>query len=187
MTMSRLHRADAVLIVIDVQEKLMPVINGHAAIARNIERLVRGCKVLDVPTLLTEQYVKGLGATIAPIRKAFEETSEYEPIEKTSFSGWGCAEFVTALRPLHQRKQAVVAGIETHVCVYQTVVDLLANGYAVTIVADAVGSRSKANKDVALQRMSAEGAKLSSTEMVLFEMLGVSGTDEFWAIAKLVK
>jgi len=120
--MTRLHRADAVLIVIDVQEKLMPVIDGHEEIARNIERLVRGCKVLDVSTMLTEQYVKGLGATIPSIRQALEETSGYEPIEKNCFSGYGCAEFVTALRLL-QKKQAIVAGIETHVCVYQTVVD----------------------------------------------------------------
>jgi nicotinamidase-related amidase len=184
--MNRLHRADAVLIVIDVQEKLMPVIDGHDAIARNIERLVRGCKVLDVPALLTEQYVKGLGPTIAPVKTAFEETFGYEPIEKNCFSGWGCAEFVTALRLL-QKKQAIVAGIEAHVCVYQTVVDLLANGYEVTVAADAVGSRAAANKEIALRRMIAEGAKLSSTEMALFEMLVAAGTDEFRAISRLVK
>jgi len=184
--MTRLHRADAFLLVIDVQEKLMPVVDGHDDVTRNIERLVRGCKVLDVPALLTEQYVKGLGATIAPIRAAFEETFGYEPIEKNCFSGWACAELVTALRLL-QKKQAIVAGIETHICVYQTVVDLLANGYQVTIVADAAGSRSASNKNVALRRMMAEGAKLSSTEMVLFEMLVAAGTDEFRAIARLVR
>jgi nicotinamidase-related amidase len=184
--MNRLHRADAVLIVIDVQEKLMPVIEGHEEVARNIERLVRGCHVLDVPALLTEQYVKGLGATIPSIKRAFEETSGYEPIEKNCFSGYGCAEFVTALRLL-QKKQAIVAGIETHVCVYQTVIDLLANGTEVTIVADAVGSRDASNKDLALRRMVAEGTKLSSTEMALFEMLVTAGTDEFREIARLVR
>ena len=184
--MTRLHRADAFLVVIDVQEKLMPVIDGHDEIARNIDRLVRGCKVLDVPALLTEQYVRGLGPTIAPVRTAFEETFGYEPIEKNCFSGWGCAEFVTALRLL-QKKHAIVAGIETHVCVYQTVIDLLANGYEVSIVADAAGSRSASNKDVALRRMVAEGAKLSSTEMCLFEMLVDAGTDEFREISKLVR
>jgi nicotinamidase-related amidase len=184
--MNRLHRADAVLIVIDVQEKLMPVIEGHEEVARNIERLVRGCHVLDVPALLTEQYVKGLGATIPSIKRAFEETSGYEPIEKNCFSGYGCAEFVTALRLL-QKKQAIVAGIETHVCVYQTVIDLLANGTEVTIVADAVGSRGASNKDLALRRMVAEGTKLSSTEMALFEMLVTAGTDEFREIARLVR
>src|SRR5437763_10167614 len=184
--MIRLHRAYAVLIFIDVQEKLMPVIDGHEEVARNIERLVRGCKVLDVPTMLSEQYVKGLGATVPSIKQAFEETSGYEPIEKNCFSGFGCAEFVTLLRLL-QKKQAIVAGVEAHVCVYQTAVDLFANGYQVIVVADAVGSRSSSNKDVALRRMVAEGAKLSSTEMALFEMLVESGTDEFRAISRLVK
>ena len=184
--MTRLNRADAFLVVIDVQEKLMPVIDGHDEVARNIDRLVRGCRVLDVPALLTDQYAKGLGSTIPSIKRAFEETSGYEPIEKNCFSGWGCAEFATALRLL-QRKQAIVAGIEAHVCVYQTVVDLIANGYEVTIVTDAMGSRAASNKDVALHRMTAEGAKLSSTEMCLFEMLVAAGTDEFRAISRLVK
>ena len=184
--MTRLNRHDAFLVVIDVQEKLMPVIDGHDEVARNIERLVRGCKVLDVPALLTEQYVKGLGPTIAPVKSAFDATFGYEPIEKNCFSGWGCAELVTALRLL-QKKQAIIAGIETHVCVYQTVIDLLANGYEVTIAADAAGSRRASNKDIALRRMMTEGAKLSSTEMVLFEMLVNAGTDEFREISKLVR
>jgi nicotinamidase-related amidase len=184
--MSRLHRADAFLLIIDVQEKLMPAVDGHEDVARNIDRLVRGCRVLDVPPLLTEQYVKGLGPTITPVRRALEETFGYDPIEKNCFSGFGCAELVTALRLL-QKKQAIVCGIETHVCVYQTVVDLLANGYEVTIIADAVGSRAPSNKDVALRRMVSEGAKLSSTEMALFEMLVNAGTDEFREISRLVK
>jgi len=184
--MSRIHRSEAFLLVIDVQEKLMPVIDGHEEVARNIERLIRGCKVLDVPPLLTEQYVKGLGSTIPSLRAAFEETFGYQPIEKNCFSGFGCAELVTALRLL-QKKHAIVAGVETHVCVYQTVLDLLANGYAVTVVADAIGSRAASNKQVGLERMVAEGAKLGSTEMVLFEMLVNPGTDEFREIARLIK
>lgn len=173
--MPRLDRSNAVLFVIDVQEKLMPVISNHEAIARNIERLIRGAKILGVPIVVTEQYVKGLGHTIEPLRKAL--AGDYQPIEKACFSGY---------RPL-DRKQVIVAGIETHVCVYQTVSDLLANGYEVTIVGDAVSSRSEENKDIALRRMLADGAKLSSTEMALFELTVVSGTDEFRAISKLVK
>lgn len=184
--MTRLQRNDALLLVIDVQERLMPVIDRGDAVVRNIERLVRGCHVLDVPPLLTEQYVKGLGPTIEPVRRAFEETFGYQPIEKMCFSANGAGEFAAELRRL-KKKQVLVAGVETHVCVYQTVSDLLANGYEVTLVADALSSRSPENKAVALQRMTSDGAKLSSTEMVLFELLGVSGTDEFRAIAKLVK
>ncbi|MDP9359941.1 MAG: hydrolase [Acidobacteriota bacterium] len=184
--MLRLHRAEAFLIVIDVQQKLMPVISDHESIEHNIERLVRGCKVLDIPAIVTEQYVKGLGPTVPVIRSALEETSGYEPIEKSSFSGYSCPEFVMATRNLH-RKQAIVAGIEAHVCVYQTVGDLLANGYDVTVIADAVSSRTPANKEIALQRMVSDGAKLSSTEMVLFELTVASDTDEFREIARLVK
>jgi nicotinamidase-related amidase len=184
--MPRLLRADAFLIVIDVQQKLMPVIDGRETIERNIERLVRGSKVVDIPAILTEQYVQGLGTTVPIIRRAFEETSGYVPIEKACFSGYGCAEFVMATRNLH-RKQAIVAGIEAHVCVYQTVGDLLANGYDVTIIADAISSRTQANKEIAIRRMIFDGARLSSTEMALFELTVSSGTDEFREISRLVK
>src|SRR5436309_926849 len=108
--MPRLTRADAFLVVIDVQQKLMPVINDGEGTERNIERLVRGSKIVDIPALLTEQYVQSLGPTVPLIRRAFEETSAYEPIEKSCFSSYGCAEFVTAMRNLH-RRQAIVAGV----------------------------------------------------------------------------
>jgi nicotinamidase-related amidase len=184
--MPRLLRSDAFLVVIDVQQKLMPVISAREAIERNIERLVRGSKVIDIPSILTEQYVQGLGPTVPLIRRAFEETSGYVPIEKSCFSGYGCPEFVMATRNLH-RKQAIIAGVEAHVCIYQTVGDLLANGYDVTVVADAISSRTEANKDIAIRRMLFDGARLSSTEMVLFELTVNSGTDEFREISRLVK
>jgi nicotinamidase-related amidase len=184
--MPRLLRSDAFLVVIDVQQKLMPVISEREAIERNIERLVRGSKVIDIPSILTEQYVQGLGPTVPLIRRAFEETSGYVPIEKSCFSGYGCPEFVMATRNLH-RKQAIIAGVEAHVCIYQTVGDLLANGYDVTVVADAISSRTEANKDIAIRRMLFDGARLSSTEMVLFELTVNSGTDEFREISRLVK
>jgi nicotinamidase-related amidase len=182
----RLNRTDALLIVIDVQQKLMPVIHNAEAMERNVERLIRGFHVLDVPRLLTEQYVRGLGPTTPAVRAAFDETGGDQPIEKSCFSGYGCSEFLTALRNV-RRKQIVIAGVEAHVCVYQTASDLLANGYGVTVIADAVSSRTAENKDVALRRMVADGARLSSTEMVLFELTVNSGTDEFRAISRLVK
>jgi nicotinamidase-related amidase len=184
--MTILNRADAFLIIIDVQEKLMPVIDDNENVERNIGRLLRGGKVLDIRAVVTEQYAKGLGRTVPGIRAVLEETFGYEPIEKATFSGFGCAEFVGATRNLH-RKQAIVAGIETHVCVYQTVRDLLANGFDVTVIADAVSSRTSANREIALRRMASDGAKLSSTEMVLFELTGTSGTDEFREISRIVK
>ena len=184
--MSKLRRNDALLVVIDVQEKLMPVISRHEEVAKNIERLVRGCTILDISAILTEQYVKGLGPTIAPIRRAFEETGTYRPIEKMCFSTSGSGEFEAELRLL-RKKQLLVAGIEAHVCVYQSVIDLLAAGYEVSIIADAISSRNPENRTIALQRMVAEGAKLSSTEMALFELTVASGTDDFKAISKLIK
>lgn len=182
----RLQRRNAVLVVVDLQEKLMPVIDRADAVARNAERLIRGAHLLGVPLILTEQYVKGLGPTIAPLRTALEETSGYRPIEKACFSAHGSEAFAAQLAAL-ERQQVLVAGVETHVCVHQTVLDLLAARYAVTVVADAVSSRTAENRELALRRFESEGVKLSSTEMALFELLGVSGTDEFRAISRLIK
>ncbi len=176
--MSRLDRNSALLLVIDVQEKLMPVIDRGDSVIRNIERLVRGCRILGVPMRVTEQYTKGLGHTVAPVREALGDA--YRPLEKDCFSA---AQSID----LSGRKQVLVCGVETHVCVYQTVSDLLRSGFDVTLVADALSSRTEENKRTALERMQRDGAHLSSTEMALFELTVVSGTDEFRAISKLVK
>jgi nicotinamidase-related amidase len=184
--MARLDRAHAALVIIDVQEKLMPVIHDQEGVTRNLERLVRGCHILGVPELLTEQYVKGLGSTVAPLRRAFEESGGYMPLEKLCFSGLRSDQFHDALGRLG-RKQIIVAGVETHVCVFQTVRDLLSDGYEAHIVADAVSSRTAQNREIALRRMIDEGAWLTSTELALFDLLVQSGTDEFRAIARLVK
>lgn len=184
--MRKLDRNNTALIVIDVQEKLIPVIDDHQAVTQNIIRLIRGCGILSVPVVVTEQYVKGLGPTIPSIRTALEETTGYEPIEKMCFSSYGCSEFVSRVEDL-QREQFVVVGIEAHVCVYQTALDLIESGHDVTVIADAVSSRTASNRNIALQRLVAEGAALSSTEMALFELTVTSGTDEFRAISKLVR
>jgi isochorismate hydrolase len=182
----RLDRNQALLLVIDVQEKMLPVMDGRVALERNLERLIRGVDVLEMPVIVTEQYSKGLGPTAGPVRRALEETGGYAPIEKSCFSAVGCDAFVDRLKESH-RKQLLVTGVEAHVSVYQTVVDLLGRGYEVSVVADAVSSRATTNRDVALQRMAAEGAKITSTEMALFEMLINSGTQEFRAISRLVR
>jgi hypothetical protein len=164
----------------------MPVIDRADDVVRNVDRLVRGCHVLGVPAILTEQYVRGLGGTVETVRKAFEETTGYRPIEKMCFSAQGCAAFAAQLAAL-ERKQVLVAGVEAHVCIYQTVRDLQAAGLAVTLIADAVSSRTAENREIAVRRLLSDGVKLSSTEMALFELAVVSGTDEFRAISKLVK
>ncbi len=182
----RLDRNNALLLVIDLQERFMPVIHEREALQRNVERLVRGCHILGVPVILTEQYVKGLGPTVPELRAVFEESGGYRPIEKSCFSAYGCTAFEQALRA-SGRTQVLVSGIETHVCVYQTVTDLLGAQFEVTLIADALSSRTAQNKAIALERMQNDGAKLSSTEMALFELLVTSGTDEFRAISRLVK
>jgi nicotinamidase-related amidase len=182
----KLDAQQAVLVVIDVQEKLMPVIDRADDLARNVERLLRGAHLLGIPTLVTEQYVKGLGPTIEPLRRVLDETSGYAPIEKACFSAHGCDVFASRLGAL-ARRQVLVAGVEAHVCVHQTVSDLLAGGFDVTLIADAVSSRAPENREIALRRMTADGARLSSTEMALFELVGISGTETFRAISRLVK
>lgn len=164
----------------------MPVMDNRVALERNIERLIRGMDILEMPVLVTEQYTKGLGPTEGAIRRALLETGGYSPIEKSCFSAYGCDAFVDELKKSH-RKQILVAGVETHVCVYQTVSDLIERGYEVSVVADAVSSRSAVNREIALQRMTSEGAKITSTEMALFEILINSGTQEFRDISRLVK
>jgi len=164
----------------------MPVIHGREEVERNLDRLVRGCRILDLPAFLTEQYVKGLGPTVEAVQRSLLETYGYRPIEKSCFSAWGCGELQAEMRTL-KRRQVLLAGVESHVCVYQTAIDLTAAGHEVTIIADATSSRTQENRDIALRRMTSEGVKLSSTEMALFELLVNAGTEEFRAVVKLVK
>ena len=158
----------------------MPVMPDREEVERNIARLIRGAHVLGVPVVVSEQYVKGLGSTVESLRAVLEESGGYRPVEKICFSA--AAQIEAA-----ERTQVLVAGVEAHVCVYQTASDLLARGLSVTLLADAVTSRSAHNKEIALRRLASDGAKLSSTEMALFELLGAAGTDEFRAISKIVK
>jgi nicotinamidase-related amidase len=180
----RLERARTALVVIDVQERLFPFIHTHEALANEIVRLVRGARRLELPIVVTEQYPKGLGPTIEPVREALGP--DYKPLEKMSFSCAGDAAFLTALDGIG-REQILLCGIETHVCVYQTAIDLLDRGYRVYLVEDAVGSRAPHNRDLAIRRIEQGGGTLTSVEMALFEILEVSGTPEFKAIVDLVK
>jgi isochorismate hydrolase len=184
--MSRLDRNKALLAVIDVQERLTRVIHQGEQLQRNIERLVRGCSILGVPAVLTEQYPKGLGPTTSTVKNAFDETYGEPPIQKMCFSGWACEGFAEEVKRV-RRKQIIIAGIEAHVCVWQTVLDLLEDRFEVFVVADAVSSRTANNRDIALHRMISEGAKVASTEMVLFELTVNAGTEEFKKISALVK
>lgn len=184
--MRRLKRDNALLAVIDVQEKFAAAIEDFGEMQKNVERLIRGCHLLGVPAAVTEQYPKGLGETVGGVKKTIEETYAARPVQKMSFSSHGCTEFSDQLEKAG-RKQILLAGIEAHVCIWQTAIDLLDAGFAVFVVADAVSSRSARNRDIALRRLEQEGAKLTSTEMALFEMTVQAGTDEFKAISRLVR
>ncbi len=182
----KLHRENTVLVIVDVQERMMPAMERRQEVETNIDRLIRGCHILGVPAVITEQYTKGLGPTVQSIRRALEQTGGYQPIGKSCFSAQGCADFEKELKRL-ERNQVLIAGVETHICVYQTSIDLLREEYDVTVIADAVSSRTAQNRSIALERLTSEGVKLSSTEMALFELLVRADSDEFRAISKLVK
>ncbi|MBI2212210.1 MAG: isochorismatase family protein [Acidobacteria bacterium] len=184
--MTRLDRNDAILAVIDVQERLMAVIHDAREVETNVVRLVRGCHILGVPVVVTEQYPRGIGPTTEAIRAAMFDTGTGEPFQKMCFSGLGSDELASALRH-SKRHQVILCGVESHVCVFQTCRDLLVNDYEVFIAADATSSRTLRNRELALRRMTDDGARLTTTEMALFEMTAVSGTDEFRAISTLVK
>lgn len=180
---SLLSVENTVLVLVDVQGKLTRVMYDRENLISNLQRLVRGMQALSVPIMMTEQYPQGLGPTIPEVA---ELVPNVKPVAKLSFSCCGDENFLKAFKAL-SRKQVVIAGVEAHVCVYQTVVDLLDAGYEVHVVADAVSSRSEANKELALQKMNRAGASLTSTEMVLFELLKSAKSDKFKEISQIVK
>jgi nicotinamidase-related amidase len=178
---SLLSQSDAVLLVVDVQERINSVMADQAHLPR-IELLVDACTALGVPVVATEQYPKGLGATVASLAGRLPAP----PVVKDTFS---CAREPASRAAITDtgRRQVIVTGIETHVCVLQTVLDLMASGLHVHVPHDAVNSRRPADRDWALRRMESCGAVITSTESALFELLERCGTDDFRAISKMVK
>ena len=178
-----LHNEQSALIVVDVQERFREHIHNFVPMVQNIVRLIEGCKILSVPVFVTEQYPKGLGHTVLEIKNLL---GDLQPFEKSAFSCCGSSQFVKSLRD-SQRKQLIVCGIEAHVCVNQTVHDLLAENYIVHIVEDAISSREANNKDIALRKMALSGAVPSSTEMALLELVGDSAAPTFKAVQDLIR
>ena len=172
-----------VMVVVDVQEKLISHIWEREEMIRNIQILVKGLKILDVPILLTEQYPEGLGKTIPRIKDLLSGVS---PISKMSFDCCGSKNFTERIDGL-KRKQALLCGIETHVCIYQTAIGLRDKGYEVGVVADSVSSRTEGNKEIALQGMRDLGVGINSVESVLFELLKTAEGRKFKEILKLVR
>ncbi|MFC1902057.1 hydrolase [Chloroflexota bacterium] len=174
---------NAALVVIDIQDRMMRVMNDKERLLQNLQKLVKGMRVLEVPVILTEQYPAGLGPTLPELAQLLPDI---RPIEKLSFSCWGEDRFRQELEAL-KRQQVIIAGIEAHVCVYQTAMDLSRLGYEVHVAADCVSSRETANKEVCLAQMSGAGISLTTTEMALFELLRVAQGDKFKQISNIVK
>ena len=175
---------DTVLIVIDVQGKLAQVMHDKQALFSNLEKIIKGSQVLNIPIIWTEQVPEKLGPTLPALAALL--AGQTQPIAKSSFSCCGHPPFMEALTALN-RRQVLLTGIETHVCLYQTAVDLLNAGYEVQVVTDAVSSRTAVNKHLGLERMQAAGAVPTSVEMALFELLRVAEGVSFKEIAKIVK
>jgi nicotinamidase-related amidase len=174
---------NTIVLIVDVQGKLAHLMHDKEILFNNIRKTIKGAQVLDIPILVTEQYPEGLGSTIPEVAGLFENP---DTISKTSFSCCGDDRFMQVLNDL-QPENILVAGIETHVCVYQTVRDLLRANYAVQIIADAVSSRTKNNKKIGLKKIIKAGAEITSVETVLFELLREAGGEKFKNILEIVK
>lgn len=172
---------DTALLVVDVQEKLLPAIADHRQVVWNVRRLIDGAKLLDMAVAATEQYPKGLGRTASELAERLGETPS-----KLTFSCGGCAEIFRSLESRGIFK-VLVCGIEAHVCVQQTVLDLLSLGWKVYVAVDAVGSRRELDYRIALERMNASGAALTTTEAALFEWCDTAAAPQFKAISRLVR
>ncbi len=176
-----MNRDDTALLVIDIQEKLLPLVGGHDRIVWNTGRLIGGAAALKLPVCCTEQYPAGLGPTVPGLREQLAEV-----VEKRMFSCRECTGMISGLRDRDIRN-ILLAGIETHVCVQQTALDLMSAGFNVFVAADATGSRFAIDHDVALGRMKALGATLVTTESALFEWCETSAAPEFKTISQLVR
>jgi nicotinamidase-related amidase len=180
-----LDPAQSALVVIDIQEKLLPPIFQREQLVRNSQLLIRLAGILQMPTLLTTQYSKGLGNTVPEVASLLPET---QAIEKQVFSCFGSEVFCSTLKRLPgNRNTVIVCGMESHICVAQTALAALREGYLVHVASDAVSSRTEWNWKIGLERMQAAGAVISSTEMVIYEALRSSDTLVFKAMLKHLK
>ena len=179
----RILKENTAALIIDIQERLFPYIYQHDDIAKNTGILIEGLRALKVPITVTQQYTKGLGPTIEPVHISL---GTYNPIEKMAFSCCDDEGFMKELKNIG-KTNVIIAGIEAHVCVLQTTIDLIEAGFIPVVIEDCISSRTLNNKTIAVERMRKEGAIISTYESILFELLRFSGTDTFKQISKLVK
>lgn len=179
-----LERNDTIVVLIDFQEKLMRAMSDKEDLIKSAEKLVKGSVILDLPILWTEQNPKGLGKTIPEVSQHLGAYGP--PYEKMAFSACGESDFVSKLKEMN-KKQALIAGIESHVCVYQTAADLIGMGYEVQVVADCTSSRKLADRALGWERVKGLGGTLTSVEMALFELLKRAEGEEFKKMLPVIK
>lgn len=179
----KLKREDTAALLIDMQGKLLQSVANSQEISKASVRFLEGLRILEVPVLPVRQYPKGLGDYPPAL---WEAIGQVDPLDKVTFSAWDTPEIAQEITALN-RKNLLVFGVEAHVCVLQTVLDLLDNGYHVTLVADCVSSRAAFDCEIALRRAEQAGAMLATSEGVLFELLGKAGSDTFKQISNLIK
>jgi nicotinamidase-related amidase len=173
------------LVVVDIQEKLLPPIFQKEQLVRNAQLLIRLAEILKIPAVVTTQYAKGLGNTVPEVAALLPQA---HPIDKLSFSCFGSDVFCSTLRRLPgQRTTVLICGMEAHICVTQTALAALREGYLVHVASDAVSSRTEWNRNIGLERMRSAGAVMSSTEMIIYELLGSSGTAAFKSMLQYLK
>lgn len=179
----RILKDRSAALIIDIQERLYPFIFENEKLTINVSKLIEGLKIIGLPIFITEQYVKGLGPTIEPVATLL---GSHPRIEKMAFS---CCDEPRVMEGIAVtgKENIIIAGIESHVCVLQTVLDLKRNGYHPVVVEDCVSSRHENDKRVAIERMRQEGAIITTSESILFELLRYSGTEQFRGISRLVK
>ncbi|GKV66792.1 MULTISPECIES: hydrolase [unclassified Sporosarcina] len=178
-----LQKDQTVFVLVDVQGKLAQIVNESEKLHENLEKVIKGLHVLDIPILWLEQYPDGLGPTTESLSSLLKGQ---EPIAKMTFSAAGNEEFMKQLKATG-RKQVLIAGIETHICVYMTAADLVKQGYEVEVIEDAVTSRTEANKQIGLQKMKGLGIAATCVETALYELVGQAGTSGFKQVLKIIK
>jgi len=180
-----LEAAQCALVVVDIQQKLLPPIFNKDSLVKNAQLLIRLAKILSLPVMVTTQYSKGLGATVPEIASL---VADAPAIDKVEFGCFGNQPFRDRLKSLPGKRNTVLlCGMESHICVMQTALGALNDGYLVHVASDAVGSRAEWNWKIGLERMKAAGAVISSTEMMMYELLGCSGTPAFKELLTYLK
>ena len=182
----RIPEERAILVVVDMQERLLPVMAAPERLSERVARLINGAAILGLPMAMTEQYPRGLGSTVEPVAAAYAEAKGAGVIEKMAFSCCDEAAFMERLGR-EGRRYVILAGIESHVCILQTSIDLLARGYQPVLAADATSSRHEEEKELALRRLEKEGVIVTTSESLLFELTRITGTPRFKEISRLVK